>query len=39
MQMKNRDAPMACVFCMIQPYGTSREIWIMDEKARLMLAV
>lgn len=30
---------MACVFCMIQPYGTSREMWMMDEKAKLMLAV
>lgn len=39
MQIKNRDALMACVFCMIQPYGTSREMWMIDEKARLMLAV
>lgn len=39
MQMKNMDAPMACRFCIIQPYGTSRVIWIMDENARLMFAV
>lgn len=39
MQIKNIDAPIAWRFCMIHPYGTSRVMWMTDEKARLMLAV
>lgn len=39
MQMKNMDAPIACKFCIVHPYGTSRMMCTIDEKARLMLAV
>lgn len=31
--MKNRDAPLACMFRISHPYCTSRVIWEIDEKA------